>query len=223
SDSHILLGRAQAIVQAGHLNEMSNDWPYQWSDLFTRWLFYAETNFDRLEYFAKIIYWAFFFATAWKAWKWVSGRTLMPPAGELGPNGVPGGEAISATWAMGLAFAFFSSFFILKLNPLMLGQPLNDRYLWPLLVNAYVVLAVALKAGLARTAGARKGFAGVVSKLQRFFAPVTMGHAVLLSLAVIAAFTTAARWPIEVAAIKIRRQGYDQPYTVFQANQYFGE
>ena len=222
SDSHILFGRAQAIVQAGHLNEMSNDWPYQWSDLFTRWLFYAETNFDRLEYFAKVLYLAFFLATAWKVWTWIAARSLMPPAGELGPNGVPGGEAISATWAMGLAFAFFSSFFILKLNPLMLGQPLNDRYLWPLLVNAYVVLAVALKAGLARMADARKGFAGIFGKLQRVSAPVTMGHAALLSLAVIAAFTTAARWPIEIAAMKIRRQGYDQPYTVFQANQYFG-
>lgn len=211
SDSHILVGRAQPIVQAGHLNEMSNDWPYQWSDLFTRGLFYAETNFDRLEYFAKAIYWAFFFAAAWKAWKWIAARSLMPPAGDLAPNGVPGGEVISATWAMGLAFAFFSSFVILKLNPLMLGQPLNDRYLWPLLVNAHVALAVALKVGLARTVDARRGFAGIFGKLQRFFAPVTMEHTALLSLAVTAAFTTATGWPIEIAAIEIRRQGYDQP------------
>ena len=223
AESHIVFGRAQAIVAAGHLNEMSEEWPYQWSDLFTRWLFYAETNFDRLEYFSKLIYWAFFFATIWKAWTWIRARTLLPPAGELGPTAAPGGEAISAAWTMGLAFAFFSSFFILRLNPLMLGQPLNDRYLWPLLVPAYIVLSVAAKVGLDRISETRKGFAGAVGKVRSFLTPLTAGHAALISLAVIAAFTTAARWPIEIAAVKIRRQGFDQPYTVFEANQYFGQ
>jgi Dolichyl-phosphate-mannose-protein mannosyltransferase len=223
AESHIMFGRAQAIVQAGHLDEMSSDWPYQWSDLFTRWLFYAETNFDRLEYFAKLIYWAFFLVTAWKAWTWIRARSYLPPPGEIGPSAAPGGEAISTTWAMGLTFAFFSSFFILSFNPLTLGQPLNDRYLWPLLVPAYVVLSVAAKAGLAKASDARAGFAGVIGKLQRFLTPVAAGRAGLVSLVIIAAFCTLARWPIEVAAVKIRRQGHDQPYTVFTVSQYFGE
>lgn len=222
AESHIMFGRAQAIIAGGHLNEMSEEWPYQWSDLFTRWLFYAETNFDRLEYFAKVIYWAFFFATIWKAWTWIRARTLLPPPGELG-KGAPGGEVISAAWAMGLAFAFFSSFFILGLNPLMLGQPLNDRYLWPLLVPAHVVLSVAAKAGLDRVGDSQEGFSGFVGKLQRLLAPLTAGHVALISLAAIAAFTTIARWPIEIASEKIRRQGFEQPYTIFQANHYFGE
>ncbi len=53
SGSHIMFGRAQAIMQAGHLSEMTTDWIYQPIDLLTRWGFNAETNFDRLEYFPR--------------------------------------------------------------------------------------------------------------------------------------------------------------------------
>ncbi len=221
SNHHLLLGRAQAILQAGHLDEMTTDWIYRPIDLITRWWFIAETNFDRLEYFPKAIYWAFFIVSGWKGWHWARARTLLPPPGEIGPNGKPGGEAISIAWAMGLSFAFCTTFFILSLNPLILGQPLNDRYLWPLLIPAYVVLSVVIEAGLKRAEGAKKGFAGIVDTTQRALAPFTAGRWMFASLAAVALACTLARWPIEIAAVKIRRQGFDQPYTVFDAQAYF--
>lgn len=221
SHRHIVFGRAQAIMQAGHLDEMTHDWPYRPIELITRWGFNAETNMDRLEFFSKAIYWAFFIVSGWKGWQWARARTLLPPQGELGPAGVPGGEAISIAWAMGLSFAFFTTFFILSFNPLILGQPLNDRYLWPLLIPGYVVLSVVLKAWLARMENAQKGFAGFVAQLQRMFAPLASGRWVLVSLALVAVFGTLAHGAIEYAGIKMRRQGFDQPYTVATAQPYF--
>ncbi|HVY87578.1 MAG TPA: glycosyltransferase family 39 protein [Hyphomonadaceae bacterium] len=221
SQSHLMLGRAQAIVKAGHLTEMSEDWPYTWSDLFTRWLFGAETNLDRLEYFNKLTYWGFFIITGWKAWTWIKARTPLPPAGDLGPNAkVEGGEVISAAWAMGLSFAFFSSFFILGINPLVLGQPLNDRYLWPLVIPALLILSVALRVGLDR---AEKARSGIVAKAQHVLSPLAMGRMALATLVVIGGFCTLARWPIEIAIVKIRRHDYAEPYGIFQSQAYFSE
>lgn len=221
SGSHIMFGRAQAIMQAGHLSEMTTDWIYQPIDLLTRWGFNAETNFDRLEYFPKAIYWAFFILSAWKGVQWARARTLLPPQSAIAPAQAPGGEAISIAWAIGLSFAFFTTFFILSFNPLILGQPLNDRYLWPLLIPAYVVLSVLLKVWLDQTADARKGIGGFVSGLTRSLSPFASGRWVWVSLVAVAMICTLARWPIEIAAVKIRRQGFDQPYTVFDAQAYF--
>lgn len=221
SESHIWLGRAQAILQAGHLDEMSTDWIYQPIDLITRWGFIAETNLDRLEFFPKALYWAFFIVSAWKGWRWLRARTLLPPPGELGPNGVAGGEVISVAWAMGLSFAFFTTFFVLSLDPLILGQPLNDRYLWPLLLPAIVVLSVALKAGLARAEIAGAGFLGFVGAAQRLAAPWVSGRAALVGMAAIAAACTLARWPIELGSTMIRRHGFAPPYATFGAQNYY--
>lgn len=223
SDMDLWFGRAQAIVQAGHLDEMSNIWLYQPIDLILRWGFVAETNFDRLEFFSKAIYLCFFAVSAVKAWSWIKARTLLPPAGAIGPGDAPAGAVISAGWAMGLAFAFCTTFFILGLDPLVLGQPLNDRYLWVLLAPAYLVLAVVLQYWLARAAAADKGPLACAGRLQRWAEPFTTGHMALASLLVIAGVCTLARWPIEVAAIEIRRRGFDQPYTVFTAQSYFDE
>jgi len=216
AESHLILGRAQAILQAGHMDEMTTDWIYQPIDLLTRWWFIAETNFDRLEYFPKAIYWAFFVLSGWMGWRWLRARTLLPPPSALGPQAAPGGEAISIAWAMGLSFAFCTTFFILSLDPLILGQPLNDRYLWPLLVPAYVVMSVALKAGLDH---AKQG--GAIARVQGMLAPFAQPRWMLLSLAAVAMVATLTRWPIEIAAVEIRRQGFDQPYTIFGAQRYF--
>lgn len=218
SESDILFGRAQAIMQAGHLDEMTNEWPYQFVDLLTRWWFIAETNFDRLEYAPKLLYWGFFILTAWKAWQWIRARTLAPPPGPL-PEAA--GETVAVTWAMGLSFAFFTTFFILSLDPLILGQPLNDRYLWPLLVQATIVLSVPLHVLVQHLRGATSGPQGILGGALRFAEPLTIGRWALVSLALIAAFATLTRWPIEIAAMKIRRQGFDHPYTVFTANDYY--
>lgn len=220
-DSGVLLGRAEAILKAGHLDEMTSEWPYTFADLFTRWWFNAETNFDRLEYFPKLIYLAFFAVSAWKAWTWLQARTPLPPVDEIGLEERPGGQVVSVAWAMGLAFAFCTTFFILSLEPLVLGQPLNDRYLWPLLIPALVALAAVAEVGLSRLRAARSGPAALLGQLARAAAPWTQGRRALVSLAAIAAFATLSRWPIELAAIQIRRQGFDQPYTLFSANAYF--
>ena len=65
--------------------------------------------------------------------------------------------------------------FIAGTIPLILGQPLNDRYLWPLLIPAYVVLSVLLKVWLDQTADARKGIGGFVSGLTRSLSPFASG------------------------------------------------
>lgn len=222
SDSHLVLGRPQAILQAGHLDEMSTDWVYQPIDLLTRWWFNAQTNLDRLEFFSKAIYWAFFIITGWTAWRWVRARTLLPPPSALGPMAAPGGEVISIAWAMGLSFAFCTTFFILSWDPLILGQPLNDRYLQPLLVPAHVVLAVALKLGIERVASARAGWMGALGALHRLAEPLASARHVSVLLA-IAAFCTLTRWGIELGIVTIRRDGFDQPYTTFTAQAYFDE
>lgn len=219
ADSNLWFGRAQAIMEAGHLDEMTTEWPYQPIDLLTRWWFIAETNFDRLEFFAKAFYWAFFILTGWKAYQWIRARTALPPP-DISTR-VAGGEAVSVAWTMGLSFAFFTTFFILSIDPLILGQPLNDRYLQPLLIPAYIVLSMAAMAGLERTAEARAGIAGMIGKLRRFATPLSVGRAGIASLVAVAMVCTLARWPIEIASVKIRRQGFDQPYTVFNADAYF--
>ncbi len=219
ADSNIWFGRAQAIIEAGHLDEMTTDWPYQPIDLLTRWWFIAETNFDRLEFFAKAFYWAFFILTGWKAYQWIRARTPLPPLDAS--TRVAGGEAVSVAWTMGLSFTFFTTFFILSLDPLILGQPLNDRYLQPLLIPAYVVLSMAAKAWLERVGDARGGLAGMIGALQRFATPYSVGRLGVASLVAVAMVCTLARWPIEIGSVKIRRQGFDQPYTVFTADAYF--
>lgn len=223
SESNLLLGRAQAIIEAGHLDEMTTDWIYRPIDLILRWGFIAETNFDRLEYFPKAIYLALFGLSAWKAWTWMRARTWLPPANGVGPEDVRGGEAISIAWAMGLSFAFCTTFFILSLDPLILGQPLNDRYLWPLLIPAYVVLAAAVQAWLKRAEAKPAGVSGVATRITRAAEPLVSGRAGLAALLVIAGFATLARWPIELGAIHIRRQGFDQPYTLVEAQGYFDQ
>jgi hypothetical protein len=222
SDSHLLLGRPQAILEAGHLDEMSTDWVYQPIDLLTRWWFNAQTNLERLEFFSKAIYWAFFAVTAWKAWIWIRARSLLPPAGAIGPTAAPGGEVISIAWAMGLSFAFCTTFFILSWDPLVLGQPLNDRYLYPLLIPAYIVLAVVLRFGVERVADARAGWMGALAALQRFAVPLVESRHLAVLFA-IAAFCTLTRWGIELGTIVIRRDGFDQPYTTFTAQAYLDE
>lgn len=223
SDLNLWFGRAQAIMQAGHMDEMSTEWLYRPIDLILRWGFVAETNFDRLEFYAKAIYLAFFAVTAVKAWSWIKARTLLPPPGAIGPGDAPGGAVISAGWAMGLAFAFCTTFFIISLDPMVLGQPLNDRYLWVLLAPAYLVLAAVLHYWLGRAADAKGGVLGIVGGLKRLAEPLSAGRVALLSLAVIAGLCTLVRWPIEIAAIEIRRRGFDQPYTFFSAQSYFDQ
>lgn len=221
SDSHLLFGRAEAILKAGHLNEMSTEWPYRFSDLLTRWGFIAETNLDRLEWFSKAIYLAFFAVTAWKGWEWARARTLLPPPSPIGPGDAPGGRAVSIAWAMGVSFAFFTTFFILSLDPLVLGQPLNDRYLWPLLVPASVVMGVVFKVVIEQSQAAARGPLAALGRLSRALQPFTQGRAALAALAVIAAFATLTRWPIEIATAEIRRQGFDHPYTIFTVNGFY--
>ncbi len=219
SARHIVWGRAQAILQAGHLNEMTEDWIYQPIDLFTRWLFIAPTNLDRLEFYSKALYWLFFIATGWKAWEWFRARTALPP----GKSEAPGADIIPVTWAMGLSFAFCTTFFILKLNPLILGQPLNDRYLWPLLAPATIILSVLGHRALLAAQGAQKGPAGAAARLQAFATPFTFGKLALVTLAVIAGFATLTRVPIEMGSVHIRRHGFEKPYTTLTAQRWYDE
>lgn len=218
SESHLMFGRYEATVQGGHLDEMGTAWVYQPIQLLTRWLWDAETNLDRLEYYNKLIYWAFFILSFWAAWRWLRARTWLPPASAIGPNAAPGGEAISASWAMGLAYAFCTAFFILDLDPLTLGQPLNDRYIWPLLPPAMIVLSVALKAAVDH---AKAG--SVLSRAQKLAEPLSLGRAGLVSLALIAGFATLTRAAIEFAIVEIRRDGFEQPYTTLTVAPYFAE
>lgn len=221
SDRSLLLGRPQAILDAGHLDDMSAIYLYNPIDLITRWGFHAATKLDMLEFFNKAIYWAFFIASGWKAWTWIRARTLLPPPGAIGPSAAPGGEAVSIAWAMGLSFAFCSTFFIVSLQPFILGQPLNDRYLWPLIVPACVVLSVVLRVWLDRTSNAKAGFLGMVAGFQRLGTSVVQGRHFVVALLIVAALGTLARWPIEIGETQIRRNGFAQPYTVFDVQRYF--
>ncbi len=223
SDMNLWLGRAQAILQAGHLDEMSTDWIYQPIQLLTRWGFAAETKLDMVEWFSKAIYWAFFAVTGWKAWTWIRARSPLPPPGEIGPAVAQGGEVVSAAWAMGLSFAFCTTFFILKWQPLVLGQPLNDRYLWPLLVPAHVVLAVVLKTWFDHAARSKAAPLAVLARVQEAGASLMKGGRGWGALAAVAVLCTLARWPIEIGTIEVRRRGFDQPYTVFTAQAYFDQ
>lgn len=219
SDLHLWLGRAEAILKAGHLREMSTVWPYEPIDLITRWGFVAETNLDRLEFPSKVVYLVFFGVTAWKAWTWIKARSALPPEGEIGPRGIPGGEVVSIAWAMGLSFAFCTTFFILSFDPLVLGQPLNDRYLWPLLIQALVVLALVLKAGIERAEAAKGWWTSILNGAS----VAVQGRWRHVSLVAIAALGALAHWPVELGVIEIRRRGYDEPYVTWTAQNYFNQ
>jgi hypothetical protein len=208
---------------------METQWAYKPVDLFARWLVpFPErdatlTKMDLLGYFSKALFWIFFIITAWKAWTWARARTLAPPKSQIGAAGVEGEEAIPIAWAMGLSYAFFTSFFILSFHPLVLGQPLIDRYLWPLLPPVLVTLAAALRAGLERANDAKGGVLAFVSRARRSFEPWATGKAALATLFAIATICTLARWPIEIGTVDIRRRGYELPYGVFNANAYFDQ
>jgi hypothetical protein len=223
ADSDLLLGRVQAILQSRHVTWMTSVPYYESTDLLTRWLFLGRTNLDRLEYFSKILYWIFFLLSAWKAWQWARARTLLPPSTLLGPDPGAKGDALAATWAIGLSFAFFTTFFIISLNPLRLGQPPLDRYLWPMLAPTYIVLSVALKFALDRAANGRGMLLSALDRARRALEPLSAGRAGLATLTLIAALGTLTHWAIELGTIHIRRHGYDQPYTLFTAERYYAD
>ncbi len=135
----VRLGRLHAVLIGPHLSAMeqyANSYTY-W-DLVRRWGFHNTT-----ESLNKLVYLSFF-AVEISALCCRRQRTqLLSSAGAVATGNRYKAAATVAATALfsGGSFALFTTVFVVSLSPLKLGQPLNDRYLWPLLAPATLFLA----------------------------------------------------------------------------------
>jgi hypothetical protein len=219
----ILLGRAQVITHGAHVADMQGRYSDLTPlDLLRRWWFNATTNFDRLEYYSKLLYFVFFGQSAW--YLIFRSARANDHAVTMGPQPeTPNTEFIFAVLSVGLSFAFFTTFFVISLRPFIMGQPLNDRYLWVLLVAALLLLSQLLDVMIVRISktffhhalGSRTLY--LVSLIRSFIG----SYSIVLALAGIIILGTLSRVLISSTLVKVRRAGSPLPYSYLNVNEYY--
>ncbi|TQV79784.1 ArnT family glycosyltransferase [Denitrobaculum tricleocarpae] len=139
SDANLIFGRLEALLTGGHINNMltrPNHINYSYDDIINRWTI--------ISIVPKIIYYSFFSLCIYGIirFKHLDKREML-------------------LLLLGGSFAFFTTFFIISIDPFRLGQPLRERYLLVLTPVAAISLAWAAQrafgfvAGFARDLGVR--------------------------------------------------------------------
>jgi len=218
----VLFGRAQAILHGEFAIDMQRNFShYVPIDILRRWWFNAYTNLDRLGYFSQVLYFVFFGQSAW----YLGSMLVHHPRWSQRSDKEPEADFLLSVISIGLSFAFCTTFFIVSLHPFMLGQPLNDRYLWVLLIPTLLLLSrlpdmVTARWGatVAHPGPARKAWRQLVSQARAWVGELEMP---LLLVAIIVAGTI-SRIGIDHALVNIRRVGYAQPYSFLSVNEYYG-
>jgi hypothetical protein len=224
----ILFGRAQAIMHGEFGVDMQRNFSsYTPVDMFRRWWFNATTNLDRLGYFSQVLYFVFFGQSAWylySFWLCRAGRGQRV-VGALSPQESREADFLLSVVSVGLSFAFCTTFFVISLNPFMLGQPLSDRYLWVLLVPTLLLLSHLLFNLIARfgervtlVAKARGAVGRLDSQARGWVGELSIA---LIICAIIGLGTVSRSW-IDSALVNIRRSGYARPYSFLGVDEYYG-
>jgi hypothetical protein len=223
----ILFGRAQAILHGEFAVDMQRNFANLTPiDMFRRWWFTDKTNLDRLGYFSKVLYFVFFGQSVWYLY---STRLDGSPSNQNVVSARPPLEAYESDFllsvvAIGLSFAFCTTFFVTSLHPFMLGQSLADRYLWVLLVPTLLLLSHYLNAPIARFCERAPQATKANGAINRPDSQTRAGvseRSIALILAIIV-LGTASRVAIDSAWVSIRRSGYARPYSFFNVNDYYG-
>jgi hypothetical protein len=203
-NNHIRFGRLEALLRSPHIAEMYEIFShYTFADIPRRWWFTGVTNLDRLEYFSKATYFAFFAVSGWFIWRKFYTASLGVSSKDESTS-----ETTFVMISLGLSFAFFTTFFIISWHPFILGQPLADRYLWVMLVPSILTIGAACDVIRAHRTGR--------FLVEGFQAPLTP-----ILIAVIVIFGTLSRLAIDAGIVAKRRQGHVEPYTVLTANAYY--
>ncbi|MAK62587.1 MAG: hypothetical protein CMK09_16575 [Ponticaulis sp.] len=207
SSSHILFGRPQAIVQGGHITGMETIYNnYEYIDIARRWWLLNLT-----EYLSKIAYFAFFVCSFLLLFssKIFKVNSLLPEYSESEKSRF---RAIEFCIYIGLSFALVNTFFIISLSPLVLGQPLNDRYLWPLLPISILVIGGAI--GLITN---NVKFPSILRKFGERKEYLSILTIALLVISVV------SHWSYRNVLIPTTRQGVSEPYWLGSADTYFNQ
>ncbi len=190
SGGELALGRIEGLTSGRHVDLMSTHEElvaFTWGDLFLRWwpMYIREVPM-------KSVIFAFFVVAALHPFL---RRRVFTDETNL--------FRADVLVAMGVSFAFFTTFFIISIDPLLLGQDLRVRYLYVLQPFAALMVAAYVAALLGR-----------LRFLERW--PVALGSAAvgLASLGLVG-------WKFVRA--EIDRDGVDGIYAVWQANGYFEE
>jgi len=223
-DQSILFGRSEAIVRGPHVAEMYKIFSYYTlADVPRRWWFTGATLLDRLSYISKAIYLAFFAASAWLIWRKFSAA----PDGKGGRAslGAPSGDAVTetidATVALGLSFAFITTFFIISWHPFVLGQPLVDRYLWVLLVPSILVVGFVLYVALEVQDSAFARSSRIANFARHWLTWTNQRRVTPVLIIAIIVVGTLSRLAMDAGIVSKRREGHSEPYTIFGANAYY--
>ncbi len=227
SGRNLVLGRLQLLAHGDAVEQMRTIFAgYTPADIVRRWWFNSHWWLERQEirginYPAKLVYMLFAGVAAFlvaRAW-WLGKRERA----ELDPVEVAKLDALYAAAAMGLSFVLLTTFFILDIDPLILGQTLVDRYLWVLLPPALLVLGWAVERALEPVGGGGGARFAIVQGLQRALAWLNRqcGRSPVLAAGAVAAVAVLAHYHLERQVVRERRAGLEQPYNIFTVDSYF--
>jgi cell division protein FtsL len=227
TDRNLLLGRAQLLAHGNAVTQMQTIFVgYTPADILRRWWFKSTWWLERQEvpginYPAKLVYLLFGCVSAFlvaRAW-WLR-KCALP---ELEPAAAAKLDALYAIVAMGLSFAFLTTFFILDINPLILGQTLVDRYLWVLLPPALIVLVWTGERALGSDSARIGASSSIVQGLRQAAAWLQLwcGRMPIVAAGVVTAIALLAHYHLERQIVRERRDGLEQPYNIFTVNSYY--
>lgn len=226
----LVLGRLEALAHGKHVKEMEAIFPATPADILGRWSLHAAKYIERNEMWnselpSKLLYLLFFVlapALAVLGWRRARARSGAPAAG----GAISSLRAIDpfafAVIAMGLSFAFCTTFFILSLDPFITGQPLVDRYLWILLTPVLLTIGAAIVV-LRQWLDVRPGWLqGKLAKAGSGLSAVFgwIDRRAMLVFAIVMVASTGLRFYVDGKIVE-RRNNAEQPYAYFDANAFF--